>query len=107
MALGEAEAALGRPLQRRRVLCVGDGLPTDIRGANAQGLDVLFVANGIHGGETVGAEGSKKRVDFELQLKNDVCNAIAQSGVSSSSAMSSSCMSSAWLGVGLGLGLRG
>jgi len=57
LALAEAEARLGRPLDRRRVLCVGDGLPTDIRGANAQDLDVLFVANGIHGAETVGPAG--------------------------------------------------
>ncbi|MDB5498504.1 MAG: putative sugar phosphatase of the superfamily [Phenylobacterium sp.] len=57
LSLAQAEAALGRPLDARRVLCIGDGLPTDIRGANARGLDVLFVANGIHGGETVGPEG--------------------------------------------------
>jgi HAD superfamily hydrolase (TIGR01459 family) len=40
-----------------RVLCIGDGLPTDIRGANARRLDVLFVASGIHGGETIGPDG--------------------------------------------------
>jgi len=57
MALQEAAAELGRPLDPARVLCVGDGLPTDIRGANARGLDVLFVANGIHGAETVGPDG--------------------------------------------------
>jgi len=57
MALKEAEAHLGRPVDPARVLCIGDGLPTDIRGANARGLDVLFVANGIHGGETVGPDG--------------------------------------------------
>ncbi|HEX4709072.1 TIGR01459 family HAD-type hydrolase [Phenylobacterium sp.] len=57
LSLAKAQAALGRPLDARRVLCIGDGLPTDIRGANAQGLDVLFVANGIHGAETVGPEG--------------------------------------------------
>src|SRR3954466_15378544 len=33
MALQEAQAHLGRPLDAARVLCVGDGLPTDIRGA--------------------------------------------------------------------------
>jgi ribonucleotide monophosphatase NagD (HAD superfamily) len=33
------------------VLCVGDGPRTDLRGANAQGLDALFVAAGIHGQE--------------------------------------------------------
>lgn len=53
LALEKAAAQLGRPLDRTRVLCVGDGLGTDIRGANAQGLDVLFIANGIHGKETV------------------------------------------------------
>jgi HAD superfamily hydrolase (TIGR01459 family) len=57
MALKEAETHLGRPVDPARVLCIGDGLPTDIRGANARGLDVLFVANGIHGGETVGPDG--------------------------------------------------
>jgi len=66
MALKEAEAQLGRPVDPARVLCVGDGLPTDIRGANARGLDVLFVANGIHGGETVGPEGLNLPVISDL-----------------------------------------
>lgn len=66
MALAEAEAALGRKVDPARVLCVGDGLPTDVRGANARGLDVLFVANGIHGGETVGADGLDLRVVNDL-----------------------------------------
>jgi HAD superfamily hydrolase (TIGR01459 family) len=57
LSLAKAAEALGRPLDPRRVLCIGDGLPTDIRGANARGLDVLFVANGIHGAETVGPDG--------------------------------------------------
>jgi HAD superfamily hydrolase (TIGR01459 family) len=57
MALAQAEAELGRPIDAQRVLCVGDGLPTDVRGANARNLDILFVANGIHGGETVGPDG--------------------------------------------------
>jgi HAD superfamily hydrolase (TIGR01459 family) len=53
LSLAKAEAELGRPLDRARVLCIGDGLPTDIKGANDQGLDVLFIASGIHGEETV------------------------------------------------------
>jgi HAD superfamily hydrolase (TIGR01459 family) len=32
-----------------RFLAVGDGLLTDIRGANRAGLDVLFIADGVHG----------------------------------------------------------
>ena len=66
MALKEAEVALGRPVDPARVLCVGDGLPTDIRGANARGLDVLFVANGIHGAETVGPAGLNAAVVDDL-----------------------------------------
>jgi len=41
-----ALAAAGNP---KRPLAVGDGLVTDIRGANAAGLDVLFIADGVHG----------------------------------------------------------
>jgi ribonucleotide monophosphatase NagD (HAD superfamily) len=32
---------------------VGDGLPTDVKGANDQGLDCLFIAAGIHGAEAI------------------------------------------------------
>lgn len=32
-----------------RLLCIGDGMPTDIKGANAENLPVLFIADGIHG----------------------------------------------------------
>jgi HAD superfamily hydrolase (TIGR01459 family) len=53
LAIDRAAARLGRPVDRTRVLCIGDGLGTDVRGANAQALDVLFIANGIHGKETV------------------------------------------------------
>ncbi len=70
MALAEAAAQLGRPVDPARVLCVGDGLPTDIRGANARGLDVLFVANGIHGVETVGPDGLIMPVVIDL-LRQD------------------------------------
>jgi len=35
----------------RRILAIGDGLVTDIRGANAAKLDVLFIADGVHGEE--------------------------------------------------------
>jgi ribonucleotide monophosphatase NagD (HAD superfamily) len=57
LALAEGETLLGRPLDRRRVLCVGDGIVTDVKGANAQGLDLLFVAAGIHGEHAVGEAG--------------------------------------------------
>jgi ribonucleotide monophosphatase NagD (HAD superfamily) len=44
-------------LTHQRVLCIGDGVATDVKGANAQGLDVLFIARGIHGGEAIGPDG--------------------------------------------------
>jgi len=50
-AIAEAAKLRGGPVDRARVLCVGDGPRTDLRGANAQGLDALFIAAGIHGQE--------------------------------------------------------
>ena len=48
--IGAALAAAGNP---KRPLAVGDGLVTDVRGANAAGLPVLFIADGVHGEEVV------------------------------------------------------
>ena len=45
-ALAACAQALGR--KPARVLAIGDGFRTDVNGARAQGLDVLFVAGGIH-----------------------------------------------------------
>jgi len=53
----EAERLTGGPVARSRMLCIGDGVATDVKGANAQGLDVLFIAAGIHGAETITPEG--------------------------------------------------
>ncbi len=48
-ALAALAARLGhRP---RQPLAVGDGLLTDIKGANAAGIETLFVADGVHGEE--------------------------------------------------------
>jgi len=57
LSLAKAALTLGARLTHPKVLCIGDGLPTDVRGANARGLDVLFVASGIHGAETIGPAG--------------------------------------------------
>jgi ribonucleotide monophosphatase NagD (HAD superfamily) len=53
MAVAQAAARLGRPLERSRILCVGDGMPTDVKGAADQHLDCLFIAAGIHGAEAM------------------------------------------------------
>jgi len=57
LALAKAAERRGGPIERGRVLCVGDGPRTDLRGANAQGLDALFIANGIHGPEILASGG--------------------------------------------------
>jgi ribonucleotide monophosphatase NagD (HAD superfamily) len=44
-------------LERARVLCIGDGIATDLGGAANQGLDALFIANGIHAAEALDADG--------------------------------------------------
>jgi len=41
-----------------RVLAVGDGLLTDLTGAKVQGLDALFVADGVHAAEALDAAGA-------------------------------------------------
>jgi HAD superfamily hydrolase (TIGR01459 family) len=40
--------AAGSP---KRPLVIGDGLETDVRGANRLGIDALFIADGVHGEE--------------------------------------------------------
>jgi HAD superfamily hydrolase (TIGR01459 family) len=47
-AFAIAEALLGKPAVRSRVLAIGDAMRTDIRGAIEQSLDSLFIASGIH-----------------------------------------------------------
>lgn len=57
LALAEAEQLMGQTVDRSRVLCIGDGVVTDVLGANAQGLDCLFIAQGIHGDAARGDDG--------------------------------------------------
>ncbi len=33
----------------KKLLAIGDGLHTDVKGANGAGIDALFIADGIHG----------------------------------------------------------
>ena len=50
-SLFEAEKLTGQPIDRARVLCIGDGINTDVKGANGQNLDCLYIASGIHAAE--------------------------------------------------------
>lgn len=53
LAFDAVEKARGAPALRSRILVVGDGLKTDILGANQNGLDALLVTGGggVFGGE--------------------------------------------------------
>lgn len=46
-ALAVAEECHG-PLDHARVLAIGDGMPTDVRGAISEGLELLYISAGIH-----------------------------------------------------------
>lgn len=60
------EAAAGRAIDRRRILAIGDGMPTDVAGAASYGIDLLYVSAGIHASEYGGADApdEKRLVDF-------------------------------------------
>jgi HAD superfamily hydrolase (TIGR01450 family) len=47
-AMTKAKELRGGPVEKARVLAVGDGMRTDIMGAANYGVDALFVAGGIH-----------------------------------------------------------
>lgn len=53
-SLAEARAVRG-DVDLSRVVAIGDGLPTDVRGAEACGLDVLYISGGIHARDYVEA----------------------------------------------------
>ncbi|BCW90296.1 hypothetical protein sos41_34640 [Alphaproteobacteria bacterium SO-S41] len=62
------EALAGRKLDLTRILAVGDGMQTDILGANRTGIDALLISSGIHA-ERFGASPDApeaKRVASEL-----------------------------------------
>ena len=47
-AMGLARKQAGKDINAKRVLAIGDGLRTDVKGARDYGLDCLFVTSGIH-----------------------------------------------------------
>jgi HAD superfamily hydrolase (TIGR01459 family) len=55
-ALRKAQAQRGRATPAARTLAIGDSLRTDVRGAQAFGIDCLFVTAGIHAEELGGRD---------------------------------------------------
>jgi HAD superfamily hydrolase (TIGR01459 family) len=56
-AYAAAERLVGRPLSKTKMLAIGDGLATDVKGASNEGLPMLFIASGIHGADTMTPDG--------------------------------------------------
>jgi HAD superfamily hydrolase (TIGR01450 family) len=50
-AMKEAELLTGAPVDKGRIVAVGDGLLTDVKGAVNNGFDLLYISSGIHAKE--------------------------------------------------------
>jgi HAD superfamily hydrolase (TIGR01459 family) len=70
LAYRELEALAGAPIDKSRILAIGDGVSTDILGAQAQGLDSLFIASGMHG-EALLTDGALDAAKVQAALKAD------------------------------------
>ncbi|WP_421360082.1 TIGR01459 family HAD-type hydrolase [Agrobacterium rosae] len=54
-----------------RVLAIGDGMPTDVKGAIAAGLQLLYVSDGIHAAEyTLNGETDESLMNAYLKSQN-------------------------------------
>jgi HAD superfamily hydrolase (TIGR01459 family) len=67
LAYRELESLLGRAIDKTRLLAIGDGIATDIKGANAEALDCLLVASGMHG-EALKTNGALDPAKLEAAL---------------------------------------
>jgi len=56
LALQKAEAISGHKTDLKRVMAIGDSVHTDLKGARAYGIDMLFMAAGIHAEEFGGRD---------------------------------------------------
>lgn len=57
MTMNRFSALTGGEVRPEDVLAIGDGIPTDIKGAMTAGLDVLFISGGIHAAEAQTPDG--------------------------------------------------
>lgn len=58
LAVSKLAAQMGRQLDPARILAIGDGPATDIKGANDYGIDALFIAAGLAAAELLDADGA-------------------------------------------------
>ena len=74
-ARAEGDRLADRALDPRRILCIGDGIPTDVLGANREGLDCLFIAGGIHAAEAADNRGRLDAGLLSIRLAKDDAHA--------------------------------
>ncbi|MGU3574592.1 TIGR01459 family HAD-type hydrolase [Brucellaceae bacterium C25G] len=55
-ALKAAEKILGRSVDKSRILGIGDGMLTDVKGATQFGIDVLYISGGVHAADYIDAD---------------------------------------------------
>ncbi len=70
LAYRELDALAGKHIEKSRILAIGDGVPTDVAGATAQGLDCLFIASGMHG-EALWTNGQIDAHKVDVALKDE------------------------------------
>jgi HAD superfamily hydrolase (TIGR01459 family) len=78
-AQSAAEAVRHAPIDRRRILAIGDSLRTDLKGAEAAGIDAIFIASGIHRDETMGS-GELSPANLEILFAPPAPRALAVLG---------------------------
>ena len=69
LARNRLTTALGRVIDAKRILCIGDGIGTDILGAVNEDLDSLFISGGLAAAETdTNPQPDPEKLDIFLQL---------------------------------------
>lgn len=71
LARQKLEALCGKPVANDRILAVGDGMLTDIMGAEAQGVDALFITGGI-AVERCGPDAENPQSDLVSALSREI-----------------------------------
>ena len=76
LALREAEDVLGHGIETSKILAIGDGLLTDVKGAVNSGFDVLYVSAGVHARE-YGEYGKPDHEALQAWLKKNLVAPVA------------------------------
>ena len=70
LAQEKLQAVSGTEISKESILAVGDGIPTDVAGALANGYSLLYIAAGIHAADYGGPEPDEAALDRFLADNN-------------------------------------